>query len=328
MNTSTAHHTSEPDCQAPGIRTGQVDRGRMRHNNPVAKRSAIAPGAANSGLKRLAWATMCVLAMLCIACSTTPHAVLAVPGALPAPSFEQIQSSEILGLPAGKTLSISNPFGDIHVRQSADASLHLSLFLQRTQGSQAQARIAQKSSRTSLNLAVSAEQNKFRNSVLRIDLVVLIPQQARVTLTTKHGMIDVKKINNPLVDAISDSGELRITTRGVMHARSKTGRIRATIMQPGWSGESRMSSDSGLVQVFFPLSPNLHLLATTGAAMRSEFELQIVQNGKCSRVEVNQGDGSDTLVVASRDGEVELYSVVFNPADYPPPPAPVNDPPK
>ena len=260
------------------------------------------------------------LAVLCCACSTArreeaPLSTATITG--PETGFEQVQIPLQLELPAGKALAISNPFGDIHVRQSIDSSIKLTLYLQRTANSKVQARISQKISGASLELAVNAGLDKSRKDVLRIDLVVFVPQQPQLKLRTRHGAIEAKKIGNPLIDAESDNGELRLTTRGVMHARSKTGRIRATIMQPGWSGESRMASDSGTVQVFFPLSPNLHLLATSGVSISSEFQLDIRPDGKGARVELDRGDGSDALVIASRDGEVQLYSVVFNPADYP-----------
>ena len=264
-----------------------------------------------------ATAGMVCLALLCAACSSAPPDATPVPNNLSALSFEQIQTPLLIELPEGKDLAISNPFGDIHVRQSADASVQMTLYLQRTANSKAQARITRKTSGTRLELAVEADQDKSRKEVLRIDLVVFVPQQPQLRLDTRHGAIEVKKISNPLIEAESDSGELRLTTRSVMHARSKTGRIRATIMQPGWSGESRIASDSGPVQVFFPLGPNLHLLATSGASIHSEFQLDIKQDGKGARVELDRGNGSDRLVIAAHRGEVQLYSVVFNPADYP-----------
>jgi hypothetical protein len=263
------------------------------------------------------WVSLACASVLCIACSgapTDPTPVSSAPSVL---NFEQVQTSLLLELPAGKNLAIANPFGDIHVRQSAEASVQLSLYLQRPANSKVQARISQKISGARMELVVGADPGGSRKDVLRIDLVVFVPQQPQLRLTTQHGTIEVKKISNPLVEAASESGELNLTTHAMMHARSKTGRIRATIMQPGWSGESRMESDSGLVQVFFPLSPNLHLLATSGVSISSEFELDIRQHGGGARVELNRGDGSDALNVTSRDGVVQLYSVVFNPADYP-----------
>ena len=275
------------------------------------------PAAAKSATTKSGLAVVLCGVMLCCACSSAPHSATPAPNDLSASSFEQIQTPVLIELPEGKDLAISNPFGDIHVRQSDDASVQVTLFLQRIANSKAQARITRKSSGASLELVVKADEVHSRREVLRIDLVVLVPQLPRLTLHTGHGAIEVKKINNPLIEAESDSGELRLTSRSVMHARSKTGRIRATIMQPGWSGESRIASDSGPVQVFFPLSPNLHLLATSGASIRSEFQLDIKQDDKGSRTELNRGNGSDELVITNRQGEVQLYSVVFNPADYP-----------
>jgi hypothetical protein len=261
------------------------------------------------------------MAVLCCACSAARRDAASLPTAtpttVPETDFEQLQIPLQLELPAGEDLAISNHYGDIHVRQSDTASVQLTLFLQRVAGSDVQARIIQKPTGTGLGLVVNAIPDKSSKDVLRIDLVVFVPQQPRLKLTTKHGTIEVRKISNPLIDAVSDSGELNLTTRGVMRARSKTGRIRATIIQPGWAGKSQVASDSGLVQVFFPLSPNLHLRATSGVSIRSEFQLDIKQDGSGARVELDRGDGSDRLVIAGRDGEVQLHSVVFNPADYP-----------
>jgi len=263
------------------------------------------------------WVSFACASVLCIACSGAPPEPAPIANGLAGQGFEQIQTGQFIALPEGKNLAIENPFGDIHVRQSGAASVQLSLYLQRTADSRAQARISQKISRAHVELVVNADPGRSRKDVLRIDLVVFVPQQPQLRLTTEHGTIEVKKINNPLIEAVTKSGELRLTMRGVMHARSKTGRIRATIMHPGWSGESRIESDSGPVQVFFPLSPNLSLLATSGVSISSEFELDIRQHGKGARVELKRGDGSDALNVTSRDGAVQLYSVVFNPADYP-----------
>ena len=153
------------------------------------------------------------------------------------------------------------------------------------------------------------------DTVLRIDAVVTVPSNIPLYLSTDTGEIEVKKLSNPAIAANSKSGDLRLTASSIMHANTGRGRIRATIMRPGWSGESEFSTESGQIQAFFPLSKNLSIDAQA-VEIKSEFKLGIQHLDGVSRAQFTAGDGTDKIKVKSQQGKVELYSLVFDPRVY------------
>jgi len=218
----------------------------------------------------------------------------------------------------GIDFEINNDHGDLHVRQGSPGSIQIELFIQRTEGSQASAEIDRVIRDDRLVLHVAPETKREEGELLRVDAVVMVPSTPRLRLTSEHGSIEVKKLANPLIEAQSSSGELRLTASSIMRAETESGTIRATIMQPGWNGESRLRSAGGQIRVYLPLGPNLDLSARAGKSLSSEFKLDIRDNGDTYDAAFRSGNGSDAIVIESLRGQVELYSLVFDPGLYGP----------
>lgn len=216
-------------------------------------------------------------------------------------------------------LEVSNPFGDLHVRKGTTNSAQLVLFVQRKTGSEAQVMVDRYSRNNLLELEINLASGSASGDVLRIDAVLSVPDQPSLKLTTTFGTIDAKKLYNPTLESFSESGDILLSATSLMHVHTEHGTIRATIMRPGWSGENHFSSGSGKVQAFFPLGPNLFLQVKAATEILSEFKLEITKKNGSSHAEFMAGDGTDKIVIESRKGGVELYSLVFDPRVYGPP---------
>ncbi len=257
--------------------------------------------------------------LLLIACSSQP--IQQPPMENEVGQHSLIQSREVhnLKLAGGIEVEISNLYGDIHVRESTEGGIRIELFIQRTRESLATQNLSQKMNSKLMTIRVEPDSDDEEGHLLRIDLVAMVPRAPRLRLITEEGTIEAKKLHNPLIEAWSTDGEVRLTATSIMHARTENGDIRATLMQPGWHGEHQLFSKTGHIQAFVPLGPDLSLNARAGKSLRSEFKLDISDNGDLYFAETINGSGKDAIVIQSTKGKVELFSLVFDPRIFGPP---------
>ena len=273
---------------------------------------------ANHFILKMACACL-LMPLVFIACTLTESTRSDTPAIQSSEPVEIVKSQHNYDLLQYHRLEVFNPFGDLHVRKGTTNSAQLVLFVQRKTESKAQVTVDRYSLNNILELEIKLASGTAPGDVLRIDAVLSVPDQPSLKLTTTFGTIDAKKLDNPTLESFSDSGDILLSTTSLMHVHTEHGTIRATVMQPGWSGENHFSSGSGKVQAFLPLGPNLFLQVMAGTEIHSEFRLKITNKNGSSHAEFMAGDGTDKIVIESRKGGVELYSLVFDPRVYGPP---------
>jgi hypothetical protein len=267
-----------------------------------------------SALKTFA---ICCLLFL-FACSARPVEQLPVKSELGQQSLIQSREAYDFKLSDNHRVEISNSYGDIHVRENPQSGIRIELFIQRTGKSLPSENLTQVISDRKMTIQIEPGAGQSDSELLRIDLVAMIPPAPRLSLITTTGNIEAKKLHNPLIEASSKEGELRLTATSLLHARTEGGDIRATLMQPGWNGKHQLISNRGQIQAFIPLGPDLNLKAQAGESLRSEFKLDISDNGEGYFAQSINGNGRDAIVIQSTKGEVELFSLVFDPRVFGP----------
>jgi hypothetical protein len=266
----------------------------------------------------IAWLILPGFLGLLAACSSGQHKMESESSSQHPDSFESTRYHQVIKINDGQDLEINNPFGDLHVRKGGAGSVELNLFVQRVDGSLLEGKINQEKTSEGIQLRIDIGDKDLRSELLRIDAVVLVPTKSILKLHTKDGDIDARKLDNPLLEVRSLSGELVLSSTALMHARTELGNIRASMMHPGWQGQHKLVSGSGKIQATFPLGPHLNLHAKAGKNITSEFELQIRKQGSQFVADFSSGDASDAIVIESHQGQVELFSAVFDPRIYGP----------
>jgi hypothetical protein len=101
----------------------------------------------------------------------------------------------------------------------------------------------------------------------RVDLVVFVSRNAALDLTTGDGTLEARR-SNGAVRARTEAGALTVTASGRLDLRSRSGRILARQLEPGWSGgDSRIESIAGSIRIGVPTRGDYRLEAGAGAGV-------------------------------------------------------------
>lgn len=212
-------------------------------------------------------------------------------------------------LPAGRTILIDNPYGDVHVRFGGFAHVvdtHAVL-----QQSNAAAKIA---------LEPGNDQNLY--SVVprlpagatlaegqRLDLSVLVPEGHALKVRTGAGDIEVRGVHGD-VDLKSDSGNISLRgISGIIKAETGAGRIEASLGKAPAKSTQRLATRTGEVIVAVDDALDAEVELATSGVFATEYSLHVTQRpGEEPNKRARSVIGRDTARVAleSKRGEIRL----------------------
>lgn len=141
----------------------------------------------------------------------------------------------------------------------------------------------------------------------RVDLTVLVPRTCEVTAETVHGAIRVKGLA-AAVSAVSESGDVSVTSEGPVDARTRFGSIRAVLDRTAWEGALTFETVSGEIRVELPYHAELRARLETTGELTSDYSTAVewAEDGLVKRARVDLGEASRELVLTSQRGAVKL----------------------
>ena len=126
----------------------------------------------------------------------------------------------------------------------------------------------------------------------RVDLTVFVPSGSPVSITTGSGLIDARGAPGE-VTACSDTGPIRVSTKGVITARSQRGNITAVIGDLGRGRHYRLASEAGQVTVRRRREGAALVTAETSGSVASDFSMVVQQKPtstvKQAKIQVHTG---------------------------------------
>jgi hypothetical protein len=165
-----------------------------------------------------------------------------------------------------KSIRIINHLGDVRARNAKGSELNVISVIQRFKKSQTDAKTLIKTEGKEIEITTaypSAVKGATEEGLQgRIDLSLLVPYGADLTIETKDGFIEVKKVQRR-IDARSESGRIRISTGRRLSAHSDSGKLGITLGSPTKTENARVSSVTGDIHVDFSNSPMPSITAQT-----------------------------------------------------------------
>lgn len=215
-------------------------------------------------------------------------------------------------LDQGRRIEISNPYGDLRARFSADDTIALSAVVQRRDGDPHEAEIVTEASPDGYVIAVAYPTLDGRPATggrpeRRVDLVVFVPGESEIVLSTEFGLIEAKKLRSEVV-ARSQSGEVRLSTRGDIHARSERGDVTVSFPPLDGEGESRIETRTGDIRIVLSPTSNVTVRGSTNGRVTTDYSVDIEQQNGTRWKETHTvlGSGSYRLRLESDRGDLEL----------------------
>jgi hypothetical protein len=212
-------------------------------------------------------------------------------------------------------VEIVNRYGEINVRSNDEPAVGVHAVIQYLAPGRARAELRNKRDGDTLHIEAVFERTQDDHPG-RIDLAVYLPSSQAIALTTRDGRIAARKRQGP-VEAISESGEIQASSHARLALHSGSGQIRAIAIGKRWTGESRVSTDSGRIVLLVPTFGDIALYAQTKGHLSTDFGLSVQQNEGVSSAHARYGRGSSVLAVRSGSGEVVLDQLILLGEDGP-----------
>jgi hypothetical protein len=217
-------------------------------------------------------------------------------------------------LAADTELRISNPYGDVRGRSSADGKLLVVGIIQRFDPEQrdAEVLIEEGKGRVVVRTEYPSADQRLADGRLngRIDLSVLVPAGHKMRVETGAGLIEVKGVDRELV-ARTTSGRIRLTTARAISAKTVSGELIAVLKNPTALQPALLATGTGPLRVDLLDSPALALHARTAGQILPRF-------GRLDELEASRSSGLSVLSVGkepwsleavSKQGSIEIHAL-------------------
>lgn len=217
--------------------------------------------------------------------------------------YEVERHRETFALAGDGAIAVANRFGDLRIRSAKGGEPLLAAVVQRLRGEDRPIDFLVESDGTTASIDVSAP----RDLDGRIDLVVLIPDGARIDAEATYGLLEVR-VKSRAVRARTDSGRIYLRTDGHADAVSRAGDIDVSLQDASnWTETTTLASKDGVISIFTPVARDLFVDLDAEAIdnqmpERARFEIEDGARGLRGRL--NAG----TLAVHARapNGTIKL----------------------
>jgi len=262
-------------------------------------------------------------ALLLAGCASAPRETAPAAAAIPEVSIEMLRHA--IPVDAGTTtVALHNPHGELRVRIGQPGEVGIVATVQRfgTPGPLPAFETSRKGARLRIDVRypfapppVDAATGRADHTRGRADLVVFVPPDVALELSTTDGRLQVRRAKRD-VDARSDSGIIDVSTRGALRLSTRSGRVVARQEGGAGAGESRIETVDGPILLAVPVAGDATLLVETGAAISHDpgiaVEMGTTADG-LQRASGRWGSGRHALSVRSARGTVHLVPVIPTP---------------
>jgi len=213
---------------------------------------------------------------------------------------------------AGGTLRVENPYGDVYARFGGyEDQVEILATLQHLDPGP-RLEVERDEVDSGLRVRVrpgSGEEDGSSANRNRVDLMVFVPQGARLDVETREGKIEAKGLRSDLI-ASSIGGDIRIRgIEGHVQAKSARGRLSATLKSGVTERGQALTSETGEIEVHLWEDADLDVRIATSGEITTDFSIEIEHRrheepGKHATAKV--GSGGPGLTLRSRRGDIRL----------------------
>lgn len=232
---------------------------------------------------------------------------------MPARSQPTIEHQQLKKtVPAGETVVISNPFGDVRARSGEAGTLEAYAVIQNLDpGTPSPTmNIEQKEGATlvQVNLAESPSAKPDR-----ADLVIYVPPGSPVRISTTNGLAEVKGFDGDVsVETVSGQIALR-SLAGQLQARSDNGSILAEV-KPGAAAQKHdFTTTTGNIELWLWEDLHADICVETSGEITTDYSIQITYNQATEPDKTGiavLGKGGTAIHAASKRGNIRLLRMI------------------
>jgi hypothetical protein len=205
-------------------------------------------------------------------------------------------------IPSNRLVVLKNKYGSIRSRNHSDSQIFIHATSQLIGDNPLKPEFVIKQDDNSLVIeVVYAEQILDHNNQLRgrTDVSILMPSDVGIYAESDSGLIKIDKTASH-VEAVSQSGDIKLTTTGLFSAKTQSGNIGLRLRGQKQAGHSSASTESGTINADIFNDMDINLTTKTHA--------DVILNGKKQKAEFNlhQGNNLTTMTFQSESGDIKL----------------------
>lgn len=223
------------------------------------------------------------------------------------------------GTPAGaKVVVVQNDYGDVRVRGSEGGErVEVHTVVQRLDSAGEKLALAVDRVGSAISIRVEypatsppdPEARAKRARLDRADIVVFVPEDVRLELGTRKGVVDVTEFEGEDVEAETESGAIRVVAERTVRARSSSGPIHVLVREAEGAESMWLESDSGSIEIELPPQVDLDVRARTGGKIDLGYPANVESHDGQNRASFQLGKGERLLAVQSRSGAIRIAPV-------------------
>jgi len=206
-------------------------------------------------------------------------------------------------LPAGLPIHLVNRFGDLRVRGAESRLIQVIGYTQHHRDDPRPIEVEATMTNEGLRFEVQIPETEHDAeapaawSGHRADFTVYVPIDSPLSVETSAGVLEAQYVGDEL-EAVSESGEISVSGRGVIRARSNSGAVHGILPDPSWAGTLDIFTQSGDVELWLRRDADLEIRARTRGPITTDFSLEIVPEElgvRSSTVQIGEGTGKVTI---------------------------------
>jgi hypothetical protein len=153
---------------------------------------------------------------------------------------------------------------------------------------------------------VSSEGSGWHGRRAKINFEVQVPRGVRLNATTTNGRVRCENLDS-VVEAETTNGEIEVSTSEWASAKTTNGGVHVSMGNAKWSGDLKLMTTNGSVDVTLPATAEFQLHAdTTNGSIRSDFPITVQGSFGPKNLSGMVGGGGRELKVATTNGGIEL----------------------
>lgn len=210
----------------------------------------------------------------------------------------------------GVQIVIDNPFGDVRLRFGGYTHQVEMQAVAQVPDLAASFELVPKQSNELLTISPALPAGKLVAVGQRIDIVVFIPKDHPVKISTASGAIEVRGVKSDIT-LRSEAGNVQLRgVSGLIDAQTEQGSIEVAMDNPTAGGTQRLATSTGMIVASFSEQANAELRLATSGLIGTEFSVEVTQlRGSEPNKEgvIRLGNASARIEITSKRGELRLY---------------------
>ena len=215
---------------------------------------------------------------------------------------------------AGQSVTVRNPWGNVILRVGDEGELMVLSLAQRHRDDPRVARVEAAEGEAGALVEVAYPALAIAEPVegwerRRVDLTVLVPSAAPVSVVTTGGDVEARGLRGPL-RVETGRGDVSARVGGPLVATSEHGELRAAFLSTRWQEASRLTTTTGPIIAEMPAGGNASVRFRTAGMVTTDYSVDIERDESSSHKSgtATIGAGGPLLEIESERGTIAILA--------------------